>query len=678
MQKKFTNNLIRESSPYLLQHAHNPVNWYAWGPEALAKARTENKPLLISIGYAACHWCHVMEHETFEDEEAATVMNANFINIKIDREERPDIDQLYMNAVQIMTGHGGWPLNVIALPDGKPFWGGTYFKKKQWINSLTQIAGLYQNDPEKIEEYAQNLSEGLKTISLVEPLESNHPFNEDEIINALNNWSRYFDHEYGGPKRAPKFMMPVNLNFLLQYAVLNTHEELLNYVNLTLTKMAYGGLYDHIGGGFSRYSVDEKWHVPHFEKMLYDNAQLVSVYSKAWLVTGNPLYRQVVKETLSFVERELYNQDGFFYSSLDADSINPEGKLEEGAFYVWKKEELEALLADDFNLFAAYYNINSFGYWENGNYVLIRSQPEENLALQFSTSVGEISEKIQRCKLLLFNERSKRPRPRLDDKTLSSWNALMITAYCEAYKAFGEANYLNMAKKCMGFLQEKQLQPNGALFHNYKNGKSTIAGFLEDYAFMIEACLALYQVTFEEGYLTSAKTMALYCFDHFFDENSGMFFFTSDEEEVVVTKTIEKSDNVIPASNSVMAINLFKLGHYFSNERFIEISKKMLNNLRPDLEEYGYSHANWLSLMQFFTKPFYEIAVVGNNAFGLAKQVNAFYIPNCVIGVTAKESQIPLLKNRFVPKETFIYVCENQHCQLPVKTIEDAIKLIKA
>lgn len=408
MNHKYTNALVNETSPYLLQHAHNPVNWKAWNDETLAEAKQKNKLILISIGYAACHWCHVMEHESFEDSLVAKVMNDNFINIKVDREERPDVDQVYMNAVQLMTGSGGWPLNAVALPDGRPVWGGTYFKKEQWTKALTQIVDIYNNDPQKLNEYASRLEEGIKSLDIVTLNTNDAKFEQIQINEAIANWSKRFDYQKGGITNAPKFMMPNNIHFLLRQAYQNNDIELQNYVNNTLTNIAYGGVYDQIGGGFSRYSVDTKWHVPHFEKMLYDNAQLVSLYSDAYLITKNPLYKNVVLETLDFIKRELTHEEGTFYSSLDADSTTPEGKLEEGAFYVWTKKELETLLPEDYNLFADYYNINNYGLWEHGNYVLIRKDSNKEIAEKYNLSIDELTNKISHWKTLLLKHREKK------------------------------------------------------------------------------------------------------------------------------------------------------------------------------------------------------------------------------------------------------------------------------
>jgi len=417
---KFTNSLITETSPYLLQHAHNPVNWYAWHNKALNLAKKENKLLIISIGYAACHWCHVMEHESFEDTAVAKVMNDNFISIKVDREERPDVDQVYMTAVQLMTGSGGWPLNIIALPDGRPIWGGTYFRKNDWVKILNQLAKLYKDSPDKAKEYATNLTNGIKQNSLIKLNISKKDFNHKELNSAIEKWSQNFDLKMGGSKRSPKFPIPNNFKFLLQNASINNNNELLQYVNTSLTKMAYGGIYDQIGGGFSRYSTDSKWHIPHFEKMLYDNGQMLSLYAKAYSATKNKLYKKVVYETANFIERDLLDKSGAFYSSLDADSKNKEGVLKEGAYYAWTKSELKDIIGADFDLFSNYYNINDYGKWEANNYVLIRNKSDIEIAKKHNISVDKLEKKVHNWDKTLLSVREKRSKPRLDDKSLTS------------------------------------------------------------------------------------------------------------------------------------------------------------------------------------------------------------------------------------------------------------------
>lgn len=670
----FTNDLIHETSPYLLQHAHNPVNWKPYNDAALQQAKKEKKLIIISIGYAACHWCHVMEHESFEDIEVAEVMNKNYISIKVDREERPDVDQTYINAVQLMTGSAGWPLNVITLPDGRPVWGGTYFRKSDWINALEQIQEVYKKEPEKIIAYANRLEQGIKSMDLIELNTEDVDLTQFPTADIIKNFSERFDTKNGGFRGAPKFMMPNNFEFLLRQAVESNDETLLNYVTLSLDKMAYGGLYDQLGGGFSRYSTDEKWHVPHFEKMLYDNAQLVSLYSNAYLVTKKSLYKEVVEETLDFIALDLTNKEGGFYSSLDADSNNKDGKLEEGAFYVFTQEELEDLLEDDFKIFREYYNVNSYGKWEHNNYVLIRKKTNSEIEKEFNISLETLQQKKKSWKQTLLNYRNNRPKPRLDDKTLTSWNAMMLKGYIDAYKTFNNQEYLDIALRNAEFLAKNQLQKNGALFHNYKDGKSKINGFLEDYAFTIEAFISLYQVTLDEKWLNLSKEMTDYSILNFFDEEKHMFYFTSKEDPVIVSRNFEYRDNVIPASNSVMAKNLYKLSKYFDEPRFNEISKQMLKNVLAEVESYPSGFSNWLDLLSNFQNNFFEIVVVGDSASEKIQEFYSHYLPNTILAASNVENNAPLFKNRFVKDETLIYICENNTCKIPVKDSEIAIK----
>jgi len=674
---KFTNSLINETSPYLLQHAHNPVNWHAWNDEALALAKKENKLLLISIGYSSCHWCHVMEHESFENEEVAVIMNRHFINIKVDREERPDIDQVYMNAVQLMTGRGGWPLNCIALPDGRPIWGGTYFPKENWIKALEQLSKMYKEKPEEVIEYAVKLTEGIKDTDLLPLNTVQQEFTVLQLHSAVAEWKQYMDFDLGGRKGAPKFPMPNNYSFLLRYGVQSNNTEILEYVNTSLTNMAYGGIYDQIGGGFSRYSVDKKWHVPHFEKMLYDNGQLVSLYAEAYQATKNELYKNIVYETLQFIENELTDSKGTFYSSLDADSINAKGKLEEGAFYVWTKDELKAILNNDFELFSEYYSVNYYGYWEHDNYVLIRKNSDEEIAKNNSITVTELKTKVDVWKKVLLKERSKKERPRLDDKSLTSWNALMLKGYIDAFKVFNEPHFLEVAIKNATFIYTKQLQESGNLNHSYKNGSSTINGFLEDYATVIDAYISLYEATVNEFWLQTAKQLTDYSLDHFFNRERAMFYFTSDEDTDLITRKMEIEDNVISASNSIMANNLFKLSHYYSNSYFLKISKQMLHNVEERTQKYGSGYSNWLQLMCNFSSNFYEIAVSGKDLKMKISEINKNYIPNKLIAGSTKKSTIPLMEGRFSESDTLIYICVEGACQLPEKEVESALKQLK-
>lgn len=677
MIHEYTNALIKETSPYLLQHAHNPVNWEAWNIEVLERAKKENKLLLISIGYAACHWCHVMEEECFENEEVAKVMNDNFINIKVDREERPDVDQIYMDALQMMTGSGGWPLNIVALPDGSPFWGATYVKKDNWINVLEQVSDLFEKNPDKLIEHAQKLVEGIKAINIIENKSDLEVVSISEIDDAFSNWSKHFDTSLGGYKRSPKFMMPVNLNFLLHYASAQKDSGILDYVNTSLTKMAWGGIFDHVGGGFSRYSVDTKWHVPHFEKMLYDNGQLISVYAKAYAATNNPLYKNVVLKTIDFVKEELLDESCGFYSSLDADSHNEVGELEEGAYYVWKEDELKYVLKEKYALFKDYFNINSYGRWEHGNYVLIRDASTEKIAKKLKMSPDEVDASIKASLHILKTERNKRKKPRLDDKILTSWNGLMLRGLIDAHRYLENDNYLDLALNNANFILENLFRNDGGLFHNHKNGKSTINGYLEDYAAIIDAFIGLYEVTFDEKWLSKAQSLTDYCIRNFYDQQSGMFFFTSKQDAIIIRRTIETSDNVIPASNSIMAQNLLRLSKLFPEKKYETISVQMLKNVQESFDKNSPNYANWLQLALYIEQPFYEIAIIGQEFEKMALDLRKHYQPNSILVGTKKESNLYLLKNRFVENETLVYVCLQGACKLPSTSWEETLKQLE-
>lgn len=665
---KFTNNLITETSPYLLQHAHNPVNWHAWNDETLAKAKKENKPLLISIGYSACHWCHVMEHESFEKEDAAKLMNENFICIKIDREERPDIDQIYMNAVQLMTGSGGWPLNCFALPTGEPFYGGTYFQKKQWMYLLEQVANEYKNNPQKVIDYAHELTEGVKQSELLPKIENDNNFSMEIIETSVVRFLKNIDLEEGGQNRAPKFPMPNNYEFLLNYYHHTKNSEVINAVNLTLTKMAFGGIYDQIGGGFARYSTDSYWKVPHFEKMLYDNAQLVSLYSKAYQITKNELYKHVVYQTLEFIEREMTAKNGAFFSALDADSEGEEGK-----YYVWSKEEVQQLLPANFDVMADYYNINTKGKWEN-NYILLRADADEIIAKKHHISVETLQKIVKESNAKLLSIREKRIKPGLDDKTLTSWNALMLKGYVDAYAAFGEKEFLDAALKNASFLIENQARKDGGLNHNYKNGISNLDGYLEDYSFTIEAFIALYEATFEEKWLLTAKKLMNYSITHFYDETTGFFYFTSNNATGLIARKMELSDNVIPASNSSIAKGLFLLGEYFYEEDYSKKASQMLKNMEKQMPQYIGGYSNWAMLYLNHTHSFYEIAISGKDALQKQKEISQHFIPNKLLVGSKRESALPLLKDKFSAQNTLIYVCYNKACQKPVETVAEALE----
>ncbi|MCK5856526.1 MAG: thioredoxin domain-containing protein [Bacteroidales bacterium] len=672
MEHKYTNELIHESSPYLLQHAHNPVNWHAWSKETLDQAKKENKPILVSIGYSSCHWCHVMEHQSFEDSTIAAIMNAHFICIKVDREEHPDVDQIYMNAVQLMTGSGGWPLNCFALPDGRPFFGGTYFPKDRWEAVLRQVANLYEYQYPKVLSYAENIENGIKESEQVVKTTDDSDFNDANLDQILSNWVNHLDDEEGGPDRMPKFPLPNNYKFLMYYAHREQDQIIDNHIKLTLDKMANGGIYDQLGGGFARYSTDREWKVPHFEKMLYDNAQLVSLYSEAYKNYRKPEYKQIVIETLEFIKREMTNNKGLFYSALDADSDGEEGK-----FYVWKKEKIKNILGIGAPLFEDYYQMNKTGYWEHDNYILMRNPNIEQVAKNHGLNIKEVESNISKYKELLMTERDKRIRPGLDDKSLISWNAMMITAYCDAFAALGDEDYKQAAITAMDFILQHMTKDDESLYHTYKEGDAKINAYLDDYAFMLDALTHLYEIGSGDKYLYRAVELTDFSIDKFYDKESGMFFFTSSDDEVLVTRKTEIFDNVIPASNSTMARNLFKLSHYFNKEEYLSISKQMLHNTKDKFKQYGSSMSNWGILMMDFIGPNYEVVISGNKAETFLHKMQTKYLPNVIWASSkAKNRKITLLENRYAENKTHIYVCINQACQLPVESPDEALKII--
>ena len=670
------NQLNLETSPYLLQHANNPIYWKAWNAETLATAKQTNKLIIISIGYSACHWCHVMEHESFENEEVAQVMNSSYISIKVDREERPDVDAIYMKSVQIMTGHGGWPLNVVCLPDGRPIWGGTYFKKEEWINTLEQLHELFISNPEKIIEYAEKLHQGIQALGIVNRNTGEKQYHTNNIKPLVEKWSKSFDWEYGGYARAPKFMMPNNYIFLQRYGFQTESKDILDFVDLTLTKMAYGGLFDTVDGGFSRYSVDMRWHVPHFEKMLYDNGQLVSLYAEAYKRTKNTVYKEVIEKTLTFIERAFLNSEKGFFSALDADSLTQNHQLEEGAFYVWTKSELQEILQNDFEIFSHIFNINDFGFWEHDHYVLIQNEPLEVIASTFGLTENDLKLKKQNWEALLFTAREKRSKPRLDDKSLTSWNAIMLKAYVDAYQALGNQKYLEVALQNAQFINQKQWSSEGFLWHSYKNGLSTIQGFLEDYAFVINAFIALYQTTLEENFLKDAKQMTDYCLENFYDEKQEFFTFNSKNSVQLIAQHFETEDNVIPASNSVMANNLYVLSILFNNNHYEKIAFQMLHHMIPMID-YPSAYSNWMNLWMNVGADTKELAICGKNAIENIQRINTTYIPNVIISGTSNTSDIPFLAHRYVENEDLFYVCQNKACLLPKENIEEVFLELK-
>ncbi len=673
---KKQNNLKNETSPYLLQHVENPVNWNPWNKKYLNKAKKENKLVIVSIGYASCHWCHVMERESFQDSTVAKLMNDKFISIKVDREERPDIDQVYMNAIQLITGSGGWPLNVITLPDGRPIWGGTYFSKDQWTSALKQISEIYEAEPEKFMSYADRVQEGINAINIVESkIDSFENIDLEKYAELL---LKNIDDEFGGFKGAPKFMMPNNLQYLLRYSFQESNENSKNKILRTLDKMAYGGIYDHIEGGFSRYSTDERWHIPHFEKMLYDNGQLMSLYSIAYQISGKNLYKETVYKVHEYISSEMKDISGGYYSSLDADSKLEDGSYAEGEYYLWEKDELEELIGNDFDLFSKYYNVNEYGFWEAENkYVLIRSISDikfiNNNYLDKQLFYKKKSEWINKLK----KARKNKKKPSLDYKIITSWNGLMISGYVDAYKSFNDDIFKNEAIEAAEFIYSSLINRDGGLFHNHVNGKSKINGYLEDYATIIQASLDLYEITLNQIWIERALELSEYVLDNFSGINSKLFYFTSKDDENLISRSVEFRDNVIPSSNSIMAKNLFRLYHYFDRQEYYDIAKKMCLSVSGEFETYPSGYTNWFDLIYNLKSNYYELAIIGENSIDQVKKINLKYIPNKLIIGSKSENNLPLLKNRYVEGKTLIYVCVNKACKMPTESLEEAISLIK-
>ncbi len=663
-----TNSLVNESSPYLLQHAHNPVHWMAWGDEARKKAQDENKLMLISVGYAACHWCHVMEHECFENEAVAEIMNRHFICIKVDREERPDVDHVYMEAVQLMTRQGGWPLNCFTTPDGKPVYGGTYFPKEQWTSILEQLANLWETKPEALIEYGEKLVAGMQVSGIIAASGPNH-FEFSTLDESVREWKTMWDNHLGGPDKAPKFPLPVNYNFLLHYGKIRSDQQVLDHVELTLDKMCRGGIYDQIGGGFARYATDVEWKIPHFEKMLYDNAQLLPLYAEAYKAYGKVEYLEIAAGIKAWLKREMRHESGGYYSAIDADS---EGV--EGLFYTWPLEFEDEINRDGFERF---YHTDEKGLWEEG-IIPVRKTGFREMAQNQGISETKIIHDWNEVNQGLLKERSKRIKPQLDDKCLCGWNAMLASGFAAAYHFSEDADDLLEAQSIVAFLEREMTNhETGGLYRTWKNGVAKIDGFLEDYAWLIDACLKLYQVDHDISWLEKAKSLTLYTLDHFYDEEKGLFFFTSSNQEDLVSRPVELSDNVIPSSNAVMAHNLDALAGYFDLSHFREKASRLLGAVQEALKSYGAGYGLWadLHLKRALGNP--EITISGKDAMEVEKQIRADYFPLLTFATSAEKNNLPIFHNRFSKDRTAVYICRNFACQEPIDNVPQALQEIQ-
>ncbi len=677
------NQLQYASSPYLLQHAHNPVHWYEWGAEALAKAKQEDKPIVLSIGYAACHWCHVMERESFENEGIAKIMNDYFVCIKVDREERPDIDAIYMEAVQIMGQQGGWPLNAFLTPDAKPFYAGTYFPMRYWENLLLRIANLFKESRQDLEKSAEQLREKLSQSDIKKYglQASQATFLPADLEQAVEQLINDFDTTFGGMQKAPKFPMPCLYQFLLHYSTItknkNQVKAIQTHLKRSLFAMAQGGIYDQIGGGFARYSVDAEWFAPHFEKMLYDNAQLISLYAHAYAQEPQPRYKEVVYQTIDFVARELTSSEGAFYSSLDADSEGVEGK-----FYGWTDAQLLEILPDNTerSLFMTYYQSRSGGNWEHG-YNILYAQTDIIAFIEKNNLTEEaLASHIKHWQEIGLAHRQDRVRPATDDKILASWNALMLKALIDAYQVFDEDRFLDMAIENAYFIKNKFIgNTSSLLLHNYKNKKASITGYLEDYALVIQAFITLYQARCDIQWLTFAKQLADYAIENFYDQTEGLFFFTDKKADALIVRKKEIFDNVIPSSNSIMAKNLQQLGVYFYEQHYGQLAQKMAIQMKRIILQNMEYLAHWGEVYLCLAYPTAEVALIGEDFAYMAHKLGQYYLPNKIVAGTHKRSdQLEMLVDRQEQEgKTLFYVCKDKTCNLPTENITQATKEIK-
>ncbi len=667
-----TNRLIHETSPYLLQHSHNPVDWYPWGDEAFQKAKSEDKPILLSIGYSACHWCHVMEHESFENEAIAALMNESFVNIKVDREERPDLDEIYMNAVQMLTGRGGWPMTVFLTPEGKPFFGGTYFPPEDRYGApgfpkiLRAVAQAYRERPQEVEKSVEQILSGLNRLANFQ--ESGRQFSPDIVAQTVEQLSQSYDPDYGGLGRAPKFPNTGVLELFLRYYQRSKEPRFLEMVTHTLGQMARGGIYDHLGGGFHRYSVDEKWLVPHFEKMLYDNAQLMRIYADAFCVTQEPLFKRVAEESLEYVLREMFQPEGGFYSTQDADSEGEEGK-----FFTWTQEEIMALLGPEGGeIFCRIYDVSEIGNFEGKN-VLHSALTPEQASKYFKRSRSEIERLIAQSRTKLLEAREKRIKPFRDEKIITSWNGLMLSGLAELFKISPQRRCLQAAQKTAEFIMTR-MSRDGVLFHSYKGGRANLRGYLDDYAFLAAGFLDLYEVSQERSLLQKAAQFVDTMIQEFWDDTGGGFFYTGNSHEQLITRSKPVFDGSIPSGNSIAALVLLRLYHYFAKEDYLTRAEKLLRLYYEATERQPFGFTHMLAALDFYLEKPKEIVVVGKKTDpavqDLLKNIHTLYLPNKSLQVIEPgeplKEVLPLLEGKSqVNGKPTVFVCQNFTCSAP-------------
>jgi len=671
------NKLGNESSPYLLQHAKNPVHWYAWNDEALGRAKKENKPIFLSVGYSSCHWCHVMAHESFEDEEIAKIMNENFVNIKVDREERPDLDDIYQKACQMTTGQGGWPLSVFLTPDQRPFYVGTYFPAldsygRPGFGSLCrQLAQSWKEKPNDIEKAADNFMQNLGKLQQHQaPSKIDKSILDEAAINLL----QIADTTYGGFGQAPKFPNASNLSFMFRYSKLSGISKFQKFALLTLKKMAKGGIFDQIGGGFHRYSTDARWLVPHFEKMLYDNALLPIVYSEAYQITKDPFFENVVKKTLDYVIREMTSSDGTFFSAQDADTNG-----EEGQTFVWKKQEIEKILGKDSEIFCIYYDVTDGGNFE-GNTILANNINVSSLGFKFGKSEPEIENLISKCSEKLLEIRNKREQPGKDDKIITSWNGLMVSAFLSGYKITDNSKYLDAAKQSIDFF-ESNFEKNHILHRTFKNAEPKLNGYLDDYAYMANASVDMFENTSHPKYLLFATNLANYLITHFWDDSTNGFFFTSDDHEKLIMRPKNNYDLSMPSGNSVAAYVLLKLYYITQNKQFLEIAKKIIESQAISAAENPFAFGYLLNALYLYYQKPTEITIINGKNSELVSSLRKKFLPESIMVLVENQSNLDALSKHpffsgkeFQNDKTTVFVCKNFSCSLPLSDLSEIEK----
>ncbi len=678
---RHTNRLSESLSPYLKQHAHNPVDWFPWEEEAWQKAKQEDKLVLVSIGYSACHWCHVMERETFEDNASAEIMNQHFVCIKVDREERPDVDQVYMDACQLVTHRGGWPLNVFCLPDGRPIHAGTYFPKANWDDMLLKLSHFYKTKKEEAERYARELSAGVQQLDSLGFNAEAAGMSIEGLKAVVEKQKQSFDPVYGGFNWAPKFPMPVCWRFLLHYHSYTCDESVKFQVLQTLTQMALGGIYDQVGGGFARYSTDSLWKAPHFEKMLYDNAQLISLYTAGWRLSKDPLYKQVIEETIAFVFRELLSPEGMFFSALDADSEGEEGK-----FYVWSEAEFDMIANDESGLLKEYYCIGQEALWEHGQNILLAKHTPFDFAALKGIDPDDWNETLLQFKQKCLAERAKRIRPGLDDKCITSWNALMIKALSEAYLCFGEETWLAKAIVCGNFINNgfDKAQPDktqhttdNSLLRIYNKTQKSVNAFLEDYALLADAYLSLYEATADEIWISRAMDLVKVCQQDFYDSATGFFLFKSKKDAPLFAVKTDLTDDVIPSGNSVMAQVLFRLGHLQGDLQLMESATDMLRKVSDQFAKHPTGNGNWMDLQLANQHGLVQLVICckAEERKNLLVELGTYLLPHVLLVWQLGTAKIPLAKDKKTLDGITFYVCRAHTCYPPVKSLKEAIPL---